>query len=74
MSNNYNEKIQEAIKNNLKINAEKILVQEHAVPEKTNVEKMKELASTTRKTSRALFSDDTADKILNHKTNYKLEE
>ena len=60
----------------IKRKAKKILQKE---PEKvstmkTDLEKMKELARTTKKTSRALFSDDTAKNVLSHKSKYKVEE
>ena len=35
---------------------------------------MKELAEKSKKSSRALFSDDTAKNVLNHKSKYKVEE
>ena len=43
--------------------------------DKSNVEKMKELvANEVKRSNRALFSGDTAKKILNHELKYKLEE
>lgn len=74
LSNKYNEKIHEAISKNLKEASKKVLVQEEKIAEKTDLERMKELAASTRQTTRALFSEDTANKILNHKTSYKMEE
>ncbi len=75
LSNNYSEKIKEAIEKNVKTKTRKILTnQEEHKEQKSDIERMRELAASTRKTSRALFSDDTAEKILNHKTSYKLEE
>ena len=75
LSNNYSEKIKEAIEKNVKASTKKVLAkQENKAEQKSDIERMKELAASTRKTSRALFSDDTAEKILNHKTSYKLEE
>ena len=41
---------------------------------KTDLERMKELASNAKNRSRALFSDDTAQKVLSHKSKYKVEE
>ncbi len=75
LSNTYAEKIKAAIDENLKINTRQVLSQEETGKEQeSNVEKMKALAATTKRKSRALFSDDTAQKILNHSTNYKLED
>ena len=55
--------------------ANKILTKEPAnTPEKSQVERMKDLAMETKKSSRALFSGETAQKILNHELNYKMEE
>ena len=76
LSNTYSEKINKALEENIKRKAKKILQKE---PEKvstmkTDLEKMKELARTTKKTSRALFSDDTAKNVLSHKSKYKVEE
>ena len=47
---------------------------ENKTSEKTNVEKMKELAQETKKQSKALFSDDITQKVLTHKSKYKIEE
>ena len=76
LTNNYSEKINEAIEKNMKKNAKKMLKEEpnEAQKMKTDLEKMKELATATKKTSRALFSDDTAQKVLNHEAKYKLED
>ena len=41
---------------------------------KTDLEKMKEIAGTHKMSNRALFTDDTAKKILAHKTDFKVEE
>lgn len=76
LANNYSEKINEALEENMKKNAKKILKKEPNKAEnmKTDLEKMKELAAATKKTSRALFSDDTTQKVLNHKSKYKVED
>ncbi len=75
LSNQYAEKINEALNKNEKSKAKEMLDQvEPKTAEKTDMEKMKELAAATKKTSRALFSDDTAKKVLNHKSKYKVEE
>ena len=76
LANNYSEKINEALEKNMKKNAKKMLKEEpnEAQKMKTDLEKMKELATATKKTSRALFSDDTAQKVLNHEAKYKLED
>ena len=42
--------------------------------EKSQIERMKDLAMETSKSSRALFSGETAKKILNHELKYKMEE
>ncbi len=76
LSNNYEEKINKALAENNKKNAKKILEKkvENKTSEKTNVEKMKELAQETKKQSKALFSDDITQKVLTHKSKYKIEE
>lgn len=76
LANNYSEKINEALEKNMKKNAKKMLKNEPNEAEnmKTDLEKMKELAAATKKTSRALFSDDTTQKVLNHKSKYKVED
>lgn len=75
LANNYSDKINEALEENIKKKAKKLLAEENKVSNvKTDLEKMKELAATTKKKSRALFSDDTAQKVLNHKSKYKVEE
>ena len=76
ISNVYNEKINEALKKNHKKRAKKMLQKnmETNTPIKTDIEKMKDLAEISKKSTRALFSDDTAKKVLNHKSKYKLEE
>ncbi len=80
--NRYDERINEAIKKSLKKKSKKILEQEHQIepttPQKTATEKMKEIVESNREAAkeanRALFSEDTAQKVLNHKSTYKMEE
>ena len=76
LANNYSEKINEALEENIKKKAKKVLEREPdgAASMKRDLEKMKELAATTKKRSRALFSDDTTKKVLNHESKYKVEE
>lgn len=75
LSNTYAEKIENAIMKSVNKKANKILTKEPAnTPEKSQVERMKDLAMETKKSSRALFSGETAQKILNHELNYKMEE
>ena len=76
LANNYSEKINEALEKNMKKYAKKMLEKEpnEAQKMKSDLEKMKELATATKKTSRALFSDDTTQKVLSHKSKYKLED
>ena len=76
LANNYSEKINGALEKSMKKNAKKMLEKEpnEAQKMKTDLEKMKELATATKKTSRALFSDDTTQKVLSHKSKYKLED
>ena len=76
LANNYSDKINDALEQNIKKKAHQILSKETKKDEdvKTNFEKMKELAVTTKRTSRALFSDDTARNVLNHKAKYKIED
>ena len=65
-----------AIEENIKKKAKRVLAKEPNEVQnmKSDLEKMKELASATKKQSRALFSDDTTQKVLNHKSKYKVEE
>ena len=76
--NNYDEKINEAIRKNQKKKSKKMLSHEnHMQPtssEQTVTEKMKEIVKSNKEANRALFSEDTAQKVLNHKSNYKMEE
>ena len=75
LSNTYNEKIENAIKKNVNKKADKVLINEpNNTNEKSQVERMKDLATETGKSSRALFSGETAKKILNHELKYKMEE
>lgn len=76
LANNYSERINKALEENIKNNAKKVLRKEKNEESniKTDFEKMKELAETTKNKSRALFSDDTTQKVLNHKSKYKLED
>ena len=76
LANNYSDKINEAIEENIKKKAKRVLAKEPNEVQnmKSDLEKMKELASATKKQSRALFSDDTTQKVLNHKSKYKVEE
>lgn len=75
LSNTYNEKIENAIKKNVNKKADKVLINEpNNTNEKSQVERMKDLAIETGKSSRALFSGETAKKILNHELKYKMEE
>ncbi len=76
ISNNYSEKINEALEKSFKKNARKVFEKEENEENsmKTDLERMKELASNAKNRSRALFSDDTAQKVLSHKSKYKVEE
>lgn len=76
ISNNYSEKINEALEKSFKNNARKVFEKEENEENsmKTDLERMKELASNAKNRSRALFSDDTAQKVLSHKSKYKVEE
>lgn len=75
LTNRYSEKMNEALTQNMKKKAKKLLSEEEQTSNiKTDKEKMKELAAATKKSTRALFSDDTAKKVLNHKSKYKVEE
>ena len=78
LSNTYEEKITTAISQSIKKKTKEILsskIEKDTSNEKTKMERMKELvANETKKSSRALFSGDTAKKILNHELKYKVEE
>ncbi len=74
-ANKYDTKINETIDKNISKKANKMLdkVQTNkSKPIKTKVEKMKDLATTAKNSQRALFSEDTAEKVLTHKSNYKV--
>jgi len=78
ISNTYTDKINEVLKKQQKLKAKKMLAdveEENNQDElKTNMDKMKELVASNKKSTRAIFSDDTAKKILNHEAKYKVEE
>lgn len=75
IANRYEEKINEELSKNTSKKAEMMQKEiEEKQGSKSKVEKMKDLAKNTKKSSRALFSDATARKILNHKAKYKVEE
>ena len=75
LSNEYAEKISMALSQNIKQKAKQML----ETPQQentgvTNIEKMKELAKRSKSSNRALFSGETAKKILNHELKYKVED
>ena len=75
LSNEYADKISNALGQNIKQKAKKML----ETPQQentgvTNMEKMKELAKRKKESTRALFSGETAKKILNHELKYKVED
>ena len=76
--NKYDEKINEAIRRSLKKKSKKMLSHEQNIQpistEKTATDKMKEIVKSNKEANRALFSEDTAQKVLNHKSNYKMED
>ena len=78
LSTTYEDKIANAIMQNINKRTKEMLstnIEENNQSEKSNVEKMKELvASESKKSNRALFSGDTAKKILNHQLKFKLED
>lgn len=78
LSNIYGEKIATAISQSIKNKTKEMLsseIEEKNSDEITRMERMKELvANESKTTSRALFSRDTAQKILNHELKYKMEE
>lgn len=80
LTNRYSEKINEVLKSSLNKKANEMLSKtndvedENEVTSKKNIEKMKELANSGKNSSRALFSTDTAKKILEHKVDFKVEE
>ena len=76
--NKYDEKINEAIRRSLKKKSKKMLSHEQSIQptsaEKTATDKMKEIVKSNKEANRALFSEDIAQKVLNHKSNYKMED
>lgn len=78
ISNTYTDKINEVLKKQQKLKTKKMLAdveEENNQDElKTNMDKMKELVSSNKKSTRAIFSDDIAKKVLNHESKYKVEE
>lgn len=81
LSNVYDEKISVALSKNVKKKAKTLNLDstaENTADVQSNMEKMKNLvkdhANALNHSSRALFSGDTAKKILNHELKYKLEE
>ena len=76
ISNKYAEKINDALNKNMKKRAKAMLQSEKVqkTPIKSDMDKMKDLAEANKKATRSLFSDDTAKKVLNHKSKYKIEE
>ncbi len=76
ISNRYTEKINEAINKNISKRAKIMLQNENESKHhiKEDMDKMRNLAEYNRKTNRALFSDDTAKKVLSHKSKYKIDE
>ena len=78
LSNTYDDKISAAIGKSIKKKTKEVLssnIEEKNSDEKTRIERMKELVANDSKiANRALFSKDTAKKILNHEIKYKVEE
>ena len=77
LTNRYSNKINEALKENTNTKAKEIVAKidkNSKTKSQPDIEKMKELASSSKKSSRALFSDDTAKKILSHNVDFKVEE
>ena len=77
LANNYTERINKALEEHIKQTAKRVLEKDdsnHVSSMKSDLERMKELAHETQKTSRALFSDDTRKNVLSHKSKYKMEE
>ncbi len=75
LTNRYSEKIEQAIGQNQDTQLEALIAKtEQNEKEKSDHEKMKELAKEARLKTRSLFSDDTARNILNHQSKYKIEE
>lgn len=75
LSNEYADKISNALSQNIKQKAKQMLeTPQQENPGVTNMEKMKELAKRKKDSTRALFSGETAKKILNHELKYKVED
>lgn len=78
LSNKYMDKINEAIKLALSKKTKQMLSRTESLdksqPKKTKMEKMKELKQTAINPNRSLFSEEIAQKILTHKSKYKVEE
>lgn len=81
LSNIYENKISDALSQNVKKKTKEMLLtnlEETDSEMKTNKQRMEDLANEfnekAKKTSRALFSGDTAQNILNHKSKFKVEE
>lgn len=81
LSNVYENKISDALSQNVKKKTKEMLstnLEETDSEMKTNKQRMEDLANEfnekAKKTSRALFSGDTAQNILNHKSKFKVEE
>ena len=71
LANVYEEKITVALNNNTKKKAKKMLSSDKKSDNSetvSNMERMKELAKTTAKTNRALFSEETTRRVLSKKT------
>lgn len=74
LTNEYSEKINDAVKANIKKSAKKMTIDIEETAKKTKTEKMKELADASKKANRSLFSEDIAKKILSHESKYKIED
>lgn len=76
LSNKYAEKISTALSKNIAKKAKRMLNKpiEEKDNSQTNMERMKELAEQTKDANRALFSGEIAKKILNHESNFKVED
>ena len=77
ITNRYSEKIYEAIKENTSKMAEEMLKKIEDNDHRQNIsdtEKMKKIAEEQKNSNRALFTDDTAKKILAHQIDFKVEE
>lgn len=78
LSNIYDEKIAIALSKNMKKEAKAMVSEKKTIETVSTVDRMKQLASDHTKkvqdSKRALFSGDTAKKILNHELKYKVEE